>query len=155
MGRNKREAVAAGAKLLTPGEDMKVSISGVYGLQPVEIGISYFFRGHYLYDRNGNPLEPVLFSTKNGKPLLAGTAVDTAPLFDRQAKGLSLEVNIGHLYNARCFAMQTSAGLPVIEGSLGEQTTSTLNTPIIVEPEDQDYFIGGGRSKGIVFLAVT
>jgi hypothetical protein len=69
---------------LPPGarkaKGMEVNISGFYGMHPIETGIAYWYRGHYMYSTAGIPVEPIPFATKKGIHIV-GTTVDTAPLF--------------------------------------------------------------------------
>ncbi|KAL5439466.1 hypothetical protein PMIN06_003873 [Paraphaeosphaeria minitans] len=71
-------------KELPPGaqkaKGMEVYISGFYGAHPIETGIAYWYRGHYVYSRAGVPIEPIQFATKKGIHVV-GTTVDSAPPF--------------------------------------------------------------------------
>ncbi|OAG08272.1 uncharacterized protein CC84DRAFT_1257165 [Paraphaeosphaeria sporulosa] len=71
-------------KELPPGtqkaKGMEVNISGFYGIHPIETGIAYWYRGHYLYSKAGVSVEPIPFATKKGIHIV-GTTVDTAPPF--------------------------------------------------------------------------
>ncbi|KAF2191198.1 hypothetical protein K469DRAFT_746608 [Zopfia rhizophila CBS 207.26] len=59
----------------------KVYISGIKGLHPIPVAIPYFYRGHFLYDAEGFPLEPMTYTTGKGKVIIS-RATSTAPLYD-------------------------------------------------------------------------
>ncbi|KAF2445115.1 hypothetical protein P171DRAFT_514238 [Karstenula rhodostoma CBS 690.94] len=71
------KSLPSGAK---KAKGMEVNISGFYGIHPIETGIAYWYRGHYMYSTVGVPVEPIPFATKKGIHIV-GTTVDTAPPF--------------------------------------------------------------------------
>lgn len=64
-------------------KNMKVYISGFVGQHPIETGVAYWYRGHYLFGQAGNPVQPLLFPTKK-EILIVGTTADTAPPYNEK-----------------------------------------------------------------------
>ncbi|KAL1591899.1 hypothetical protein SLS60_011491 [Paraconiothyrium brasiliense] len=89
---------------LPPGarraKGMEVHISGFHGMHPIETGVAYWYRGHYMYSNAGIPVEPVPFATKKGVHII-GTTVDTAPPFRLGGvPGDRYELEVAALYNS-------------------------------------------------------
>jgi hypothetical protein len=68
-----------------PQPDVKANklrpfISGFHGQQSMEVGVAYWYRGHYLYGPARNPIQPLQFAMKK-EVMIMGTAVETAPIY--------------------------------------------------------------------------
>lgn len=92
-------------KDLPPGaqkaKGMEVNISGFHGVHPIETGIAYWYRGHYIYSKAGVPVEPIPFATKKGSHIV-GTTVDTAPPFRLgSAPGVRFEAEVAALHRSK------------------------------------------------------
>jgi hypothetical protein len=59
---------------------MRPFISGFHGQHAMEVGVAYWYRGHYLYGPARNPIEPLQFATKK-EGMVMGTAAGTAPIY--------------------------------------------------------------------------
>jgi len=55
-------------------------ISGFHGQHSMEVGVAYWYRGHYLYGPARNPIQPLQFATKK-EVMVMGTAAETAPIY--------------------------------------------------------------------------
>lgn len=62
----------------TKAKGMEVYVSGFSGVHPIQTGVAYWYRGHYIYSKAGIPVEPIPFATKKGIHIV-GTTVETAP----------------------------------------------------------------------------
>jgi hypothetical protein len=113
---------------------VQVRISGIRGRHPIETGVAYWYRGHYLYGIYGNPLEPVSFATKEIHIL--GTTMDSAPPFDRHEPWLQEEGEIAALRKSMVHEWQKMMMDGVAEPS-AEIFAGQLTMPRIVEVDDQ------------------
>ncbi|KAJ4305260.1 hypothetical protein N0V90_000791 [Kalmusia sp. IMI 367209] len=77
--------------------NMRVFISGFVGMHPIEIGVAYWHRGHYIYSAAGIPIEPIQFATKK---------VDTAPLLQSDAPENRPEYEVAALYRSMVHAWE-------------------------------------------------
>ncbi|KAL5120671.1 hypothetical protein ACEQ8H_001420 [Pleosporales sp. CAS-2024a] len=76
----KREQAARSAS--KRAQTMRVYISGLKGHHSLQMGVAYYFRGHYLYSfPAGNPIEPVPFGTKGGISIV-GVVGEAAPKWE-------------------------------------------------------------------------
>jgi len=80
-------------------DKMQVRISGFTGLHSVELGVAYWYRGHYLYGRLGNPVEPVPFTTKG--PIQVRGILTDAPEYNANDSSLRSEKDVLALYKAQ------------------------------------------------------
>ncbi|KAF2267955.1 hypothetical protein CC78DRAFT_590193 [Lojkania enalia] len=105
MGKHNKSdgTVAVPARMsfkLPPPEDLKCYISGIEGLHPIRVGVAYYYRGHYIYGRSMNPLEPLPYSTKTKRMTIAGTIPGSAPPYDQHGMNLVRESDVGALSKA-------------------------------------------------------
>lgn len=71
-----------------------VYISGLSGHHTLEVGIAYYYRGHYIYAYPaGNLIEPIPYSTRKGI-MIQGIVSESAPGYDKDAEGLREEEEI-------------------------------------------------------------
>ncbi|KAF1932578.1 uncharacterized protein M421DRAFT_416202 [Didymella exigua CBS 183.55] len=86
------EAVARRKALET-----RVYISSLSGDHSLEVGLAYYYRGHYIYAApTGNLIEPIPYSTRKGI-MLQGVVDDGAPKYDVNAEELRSEEDVGAL----------------------------------------------------------
>ncbi|KAF2727430.1 hypothetical protein EJ04DRAFT_557404 [Polyplosphaeria fusca] len=103
MAKNNKSKRAGKAKhknpqtFVPPVENVRVHISGLKGVHPLEVGIAYYFRGHYVYSLLGCPIEPTTFCSDHGKPHISGVLQPTAPDFDPASPTLVEESKIAAL----------------------------------------------------------
>lgn len=73
---------------------IQVYISGLSGQHTLEVGLAYYYRGHYIYAcPASNLIEPIPYSTRKGI-MIQGVVSETAPWYDRSAPGLGEEREI-------------------------------------------------------------
>ncbi|KAF2787432.1 hypothetical protein K505DRAFT_396698 [Melanomma pulvis-pyrius CBS 109.77] len=77
----------------------RVYISGFHGQHAIEVGVAYWYRGHYIYGPARNPIEPLQFATKKGI-MIAGTVIETAPPYVRSDQTCIMEYEVGALRKA-------------------------------------------------------
>lgn len=71
-----------------------VYISGLQGHHTLEVGLAYYYRGHYLYAfPAGNLIEPVPFSTRTGITI-RGILSASAPVYEAGREGLVSEAGV-------------------------------------------------------------
>ncbi|KAF2872156.1 hypothetical protein BDV95DRAFT_594415 [Massariosphaeria phaeospora] len=80
-------------------KNMLVYISRLTGIHAVEIGVAYYYRGHYLYEPNGNPVVPVPFTSKREGFQMKRQPADSAPRYDAFAVSLVPESEVAALYH--------------------------------------------------------
>lgn len=80
--------------------NQKVYISGLQGQHSLEVGVAYYYRGHFIYAPSRNPIEPVPFSTRTGIQIV-GTRAELAPRYEADGKSLVSELTISAL-NKSC-----------------------------------------------------
>ncbi|KZM21960.1 uncharacterized protein EKO05_0005068 [Ascochyta rabiei] len=74
-----------------------VYISGFTAHHTLEVGLAYYYRGHYIYAYPaGNLLEPIPYSTRKGI-MIQGIVSGSAPAYDASAAGLPLESSVSAL----------------------------------------------------------
>ncbi|KAF1968809.1 hypothetical protein BU23DRAFT_256414 [Bimuria novae-zelandiae CBS 107.79] len=80
--RTSRRDTMAPKKKLPPGalkaNDSKVYISGFGGQHPIDVGVAYWYRGHYVYSEAGLPIQPLPYATRKGVHIM-GSTYDSAP----------------------------------------------------------------------------
>lgn len=78
-------------------ESQRVYISGFIGHHPLDVGVAYWYRGHYIYAfPNGNIIQPVSFSTSHCI-MINGIIQVQAPKYNPQAAGSVLETSVAAL----------------------------------------------------------
>ncbi|KAF2687470.1 hypothetical protein K458DRAFT_429379 [Lentithecium fluviatile CBS 122367] len=82
----------------TKAKNMLVHVSGISNKHPIQTGVAYWYRGHYLFGLQGNPVEPVPFATKEIH--IIGTTPETAPKYEVQDPMLVEEYEIAALYRS-------------------------------------------------------
>lgn len=103
--RTTKPAISQHAQL-TSG--MQVYISSFHSRHPIELGVAYWFRGHYLYSIAGLPIEPIPFATKKGVHIM-GTTSETAPPFNfrgelgdtPEQEVAALQKSMSHMWEAQ------------------------------------------------------
>jgi hypothetical protein len=87
--RSHKERIAREKALHT-----RVYISGLSGHHSLEVGLAYYYRGHYIYAYPaGNLIEPVPYSTRKGI-MIQGIVSESAPGYDAKEDGLREEDEI-------------------------------------------------------------
>ncbi|KAJ4350526.1 uncharacterized protein N0V89_009147 [Didymosphaeria variabile] len=115
---------------------MEVNISGFYGIHPIETGVAYWYRGHYIYSTAGIPVEPVPFATKKGVHIV-GTTIETAPPFRLGGvPGDRYEIEVAALHSSMVHAWKEQEK----EKETGEAVASGDQTDEIqgLKPADQE-----------------
>jgi hypothetical protein len=85
---------------LLKAQTQRCFISGIHGLQTLETGVAYHYRGHFIYSPALNPIEPIPFSTRRGINIV-GRVLDSAPRYDADAGDMVHEVSLGALEKSR------------------------------------------------------
>lgn len=93
-------------------KSMRVYISGFTDKHPIETGVAYFYRGHYLYGAIGNPTTPVTFASKK-EIMVVSTTTDTAPEYNQRAPGLQAEHTIAALHKSMVHEWEARPKEPV------------------------------------------
>ena len=71
-----------------------VYISGLKGHHTLEVGLAYYYCGHYIYAYTaGNLIEPIPYSTRKGITI-QGLVSASAPTYDAEGRGLKSEDSI-------------------------------------------------------------
>lgn len=79
----------------------RVFISDFLGQHSLQMGVAYFYRGHYIYVYpGGHPIEIVPFSIKKGINF-TGCVRDAAPVFYPNASGLIPEPTVAAFYQSK------------------------------------------------------
>lgn len=74
-----------------------VYISGLKGYHTLELGLAYYYRGHYIYAYPaGNLIEPIPYSTRKGI-MIQGIVSASAPVHNAGAEGLVDEASVSAL----------------------------------------------------------
>ncbi|PSN66755.1 hypothetical protein BS50DRAFT_666735 [Corynespora cassiicola Philippines] len=169
MSRKKRSAGNAQYKA---SKKIKVYISGLMGLHPLEKGIAYYYRGHYIYGQALNPIEPMPFATKKEGMMVAGIVDANAPLYIPNAPNLEPEQKFQALNNSMIYEWarqqqekseiepedsnpqaqgnQTAAQMPTIQEAPESQQSNkqsavvpTAPTTFTANETANDGFVGG------------
>lgn len=111
-------------KDLPPGAQkatgMEVNISGFFGVHPIQIGVAYWYRGHYIYSRAGVPVEPIPFAAKKGLHIV-GTTFDTAsPILEVDSHGIRNESKVAALQRSMVHSWEEQESNKKDNASTGE-----------------------------------
>ncbi|KAF9697110.1 hypothetical protein EKO04_004659 [Ascochyta lentis] len=72
----------------------RVYVSGLEGHHTLEVGLAYYYRGHYMYAcPAANLIEPIPYSTRKGI-MIQGIVSASAPAYDASAPGLQPESSV-------------------------------------------------------------
>lgn len=100
-----------------------VYISGISGHHPLQVGLAYYYRGHYIYAYPArNLIEPVPYSTRKGI-MIQGIVSGSAPGYEEGDARLVGEESVRAL-EVSAASEWAAKGVEVVEGHAGVATPS-------------------------------